>query len=57
MEKGSLEGLIGLLILGFCVWMILRHPLKSLSFLFKGGFLLVLGLGAFLVLWWVLLIL
>ena len=45
-----MEGLIGLLILGFCVWMILRHPLKSLSFLFKGGFLLVLGLGAFLVL-------
>jgi len=46
-------GLIGLLILGFCVWMILRHPLKFLSFLFKGGFHLVLGLGAFLVLWWV----
>ena len=46
-----MEGLIGLLILGFCVWMILRHPLKSLSFLFKMGFLSVLGLGAFLVLW------
>jgi len=55
MEKGSLEGLIGLLILGFCIRMILRHPLKSLLFLFKGGFLLVLGLGAFLVIWWVLL--
>ena len=53
MEKGSLEGLIGLLILGFCIRMILRHPLKSLSLLFKGGFLLVLGLGAFLVIWWV----
>jgi len=50
-----MEGLIGLLILGWCVWMILRHPLKSLSFLFKIGFLLVLGFGAVLVLWWVLL--
>jgi len=48
-------GLIGLLILGFCVWMIVRHPLRSLSFVFKVGFLLILGLGAFLVLWWVLL--
>ena len=47
-----MEGLIGLLILGWCVWMILRHPLKSLSFLFKVGFLLVLGFGAFLVIWW-----
>ncbi len=50
-----MEGLIGLLILGFCVWMILRHPLKSLSFLFKIGFLLILGFGGFLVLWWFLL--
>ena len=50
-----MEGLIGLLILGWCVWMILRHPLKSLSLIFKVGFLLVLGFGAFLVLWWVLL--
>ena len=50
-----MEGIIGLLILGFCVWMILRHPLKSLSLIFKVGFLLVLGFGAFLVLWWVLL--
>ena len=50
-----MEGLIGLIIIGWCVWMLLRHPLKSLSFLFKIGFLLVLGFGAFLVLWWVLL--
>jgi|TARA_Y100000294_G_scaffold150085_1_gene147235 hypothetical protein len=50
-----MEGIIGLLILGFCVWMILRHPLKSLSLIFKVGFLLVLGFGAFLVLYWVLL--
>ena len=50
-----MEGIIGLLILGWCVWMILRHPLKSLSLIFKVGFLLVLGFGAFLVLYWVLL--
>ena len=50
-----MEGLIGLLILGFCVWMIVRHPLKSLSLLLKVGFLLLLGFGAFLVLYWVLL--
>jgi len=32
--------------------MLLRHPLKSLSFLFKIGFLMVLGFGAFLILFW-----
>jgi hypothetical protein len=47
-----MEGLIGLLILGFCVWMLLRHRLKSLSLIFKVGFLLVLGFGAFLVLYY-----
>ena len=47
-----MEGLIGILILGFCVWMILRHPLKTLSLLFKIGFLIILGFGAFLVLFW-----
>ena len=50
-----MEGIIGLLILGWCVWMFLRHPLKSLSFILKIGFLLVLGFGAFLVLYWFLL--
>ena len=43
-----MEGLVGLLILGFCVWMLIRHPLKSLSFVFKIGFLLIPGLGEFL---------
>jgi hypothetical protein len=38
-----MEGLIAILILGWCVWMLIRHPLKSLSFVFKVGFLLVLG--------------
>ena len=47
-----MEGLIGLLILGWCLWMIIRHPLKTLSFLFKMGFLFILGTGTFLVLFW-----
>lgn len=50
-----MEGLIGLLIIGFCVWMLIRHPIKSLSFIVKIGFLLTLGFGAFLVLLWVIL--
>jgi len=47
-----MEGLIGLLILGFCIWMMIRHPIKTLSFILKIGFLLVLGFGAFLVLYY-----
>ena len=47
-----MEGIIGLIILGFCVWMIIRHPIKTLSFVFKIGFLFILGLGAFLVLYY-----
>lgn len=35
--------------------MLIRHPLKSLSFIFKLGFLFLIGFGAFLVLYWVLL--
>jgi hypothetical protein len=45
-----MEGLIIILILGWCVWMLIRHPLKSLSLVFKIGFLLVLGIGALAVL-------
>ena len=48
-----MEGLLGLLVLGFCVWMIIRHPIKSLSFISKILFLLALGFGAFLLLFWV----
>ena len=47
-----MEGLIGLLVLGWCLWTIIRHPLKSLSFIFKIGFLLMLGFGVFLVLYY-----
>ena len=47
-----MEALAGLLILGWCCWMFIRHPLKSLSFIFKIGFLLTLGFGVFLVLYY-----
>ena len=51
-----MEGIIGLLILGWCLWMLLRHPLKSLSFILKIVFLLILGFGAYLALYGLLLI-
>jgi hypothetical protein len=38
-----METLIAIIILGFCVWMMVRHPIESLSFVFKVGLLLVLG--------------
>ena len=47
-----MDGLVVFLILGFCVWMIVRHPTKSLSFVFQMGFLLVIGFGAYLILFW-----
>jgi len=49
-----MEGLIGLLIIGFCVWMLIRHPIKSLSLIMKIGFLIILGFGTVLVLFWIL---
>ena len=27
-----MEGIIGLLVLGWCLWMIIRHPIRSLLF-------------------------
>ena len=47
-----MEGLIIILIVGWLIWMLIRHPLKSLSFIFKIGIMFVLGTGAFLVLFW-----
>ena len=51
-EDDLMEGLIGILILGFLVWLIIRHPIKSVGWVLKIGFLLILGFGAFLVLFW-----
>jgi len=50
-----MEGLIGLLVLGWCIWFAIRHPLRSLNFIFKILFLLMLGLGGFLTIYWFLL--
>jgi len=33
-----MEALIAILFLGWCLWMLIRHPLKSLSLVFKIGF-------------------
>lgn len=51
-----MEVILGIIILGLCVWMLIRHPLKSLSFVFKIGFLFILGLSTLLVLFWLLMI-
>ena len=46
--RGTLmEGFIAFLILGWCVWMLFRHPIQSMSFVIKIGFLLILGFGTF----------
>ena len=47
-----MEGLIGLIILGWGIWYFVRHPLRSLSLFFKVAFLLILGFGGFLVLYY-----
>ena len=47
-------GIIGLLILGWCTFMLIRHPFKSLGFLIKVSLLLLLGFGVYLALFgWV----
>ena len=47
-----MEGLIIILIVGWMIWILICHPLKSLFFIFKIGIMFVLGTGAFLVLFW-----
>jgi hypothetical protein len=47
-----MEGIIGILILGWVIWMFIRHPLKSLSVLFKIVLLFLLGLGTLLVIFY-----
>ena len=41
---GMLMSIIILLITGYLVYLLLRHPIKSLGFIFKGMILLALGL-------------
>ena len=47
-----MESIIILVILGWIVWMLFRHPFRAVGLIFKLGFLLFLGFGAFLVLFW-----
>ena len=47
-----MEGLIGILTLGWVIWMFIRHPLKPLSVLFKIVLLFLLGLGTLLVIFY-----
>lgn len=44
-----MEGLLGVLILGVCIWMLIRFPLRFIFSFFKIKFLLILGVGAFIV--------
>ena len=47
-----MEGIVGLVIIGWCIWMLIRDPFKTLGLLFKLGFLMALGFGGFLVLFY-----
>ncbi len=50
-----MEGLIGLIILGWAILFIIRHPIISFIIIFKLAFLLILGFGALITLYWFLL--
>ena len=41
---GMLMSIIVLLITGYLLYMLIRHPIRSLGFIFKGMILLALGL-------------
>jgi len=43
-----LEGLIGIFLLGLIIYLIIRHPLKSLSLAFKLVIIFILGIAGFL---------
>jgi hypothetical protein len=42
-----MEGLLLILGVGWLIWMLIRHPLKSIGWIFKLGVMLCLGLVAF----------
>ena len=44
----AMEGLIGIFLLGLIIYLIIRHPLKSLSLAFKLVIIFVLGIAGFL---------
>jgi len=43
-----LEGLIGIFLVGLIIYLIIRHPLKSLSLAFKLVIIFILGIAGFL---------
>jgi len=45
-----MEGLIGIFLLGLIIYLIIRHPLKSLSLAFKLVIIFILGIAGFLAL-------
>ena len=46
-----MEGLIGIFLLGLIIYLIIRHPLKSLSLAFKLVIIFILGIAWFLILY------
>jgi len=42
-----MEGVLLILGVGWLIWMLIRHPLKSLGWIFKLGILFSFGLVAF----------
>ena len=42
-----MEGLIGIFLLGLIIYLIIRHPLKSLSLAFKLVIIFILGIAGF----------
>lgn len=42
-----MEGLIGIFLLGLIIYLIIRHPLKSLSLAFKLVIIFALGIAGF----------
>ena len=42
-----MEGLIGIFLLGLIIYLIIRHPLKSLSLAFKLVIIFALGVAGF----------
>ena len=43
-----MEGLNGIFVLGLIIYLIIRHPLKSLSLAFKLVIIFILGIAGFL---------
>ena len=47
-ENEQMGSIVAVLIAGWCIWMFIRHPLRSVSFLIKLTIMSVFGVAAFL---------